>query len=125
MSERRMPFLERIIHRVEDHVEEWRKEDAARKAEAETNRERLWGEAMEREKMLAEAMRAEEAGRGSIEEIAAQHRVAFVVHSEEMAQVLETFASDEARLVKVVPGRDNYTNGAGIKGSWLVFEAAR
>src|SRR5688500_55144 len=89
MAERRPAFVERIIHRIEDRVEEWRRQDTARKAEAEADRERLWAEAIERERLLAEAMRTEEAGRGSVEEIATRERVAFVVHSTEMYQVLE------------------------------------
>lgn len=122
MSEHRAPFVERIIHRVEDHLEEWRTQDAARKAEAEADRERLWAEAMERERLLAAAVGTETAGRESVEEIAAQQRVAFVVHSGEMAQALEIFASDKLRLVNVVPGKGTSANGSGISGSWLVFE---
>lgn len=123
MSERHAPTIERILHRIEDHVEEWRKQDKAHKAEAAAQRENLWAEAAEREKLLAEAIASEEAGQqASVEEISKQHRVDFVGHSEEVARTLETFAGQRNCLVNVVPGRVNYGEGTGIKGSWLVFE---
>lgn len=126
MSERRTSFVERIIQRVEEHVEEWRSQDATRKAEAEANREKLWAEAIEREKLLADAIRAEADDRGTIEEIARQQHVAFVVHSEEMARALETFADDKVRLVKVVPGKGTFAgNRIGVTGSWLIFEGSQ
>ena len=34
MSERRTSMIERVLHRIEEHVEDWRKQDAARKTEA-------------------------------------------------------------------------------------------
>src|SRR5215212_5612617 len=91
MDEQRMTMIERILHRIEDHVEEWRGQDRARKAEAAAQREKLWAEAAEREKLLAEAIAEEETQRSSLEEITRQHRVVFVVHSEEVARALETF----------------------------------
>lgn len=49
--------------------------------------------------------------------------MAFVVHSEEVAQTLETFAREKDRLVKVIPStRGRYAKEMGIKGSWLVFK---
>ena len=52
-----------------------------------------------------------------------EHRVAFVVHSEEVAHTLESFAAEKERLVKVIPStRGSYAKEMGIKGSWLVFE---
>lgn len=52
-----------------------------------------------------------------------EHRLAFVVHSEEVAQTLETFAREKDRLVKVIPStRGRYAKEMGIKGSWLVFK---
>ena len=45
MSERRMPMIERIVHRVEEHIEEWRKRDAVRHTGAEANRDQLWAAA--------------------------------------------------------------------------------
>ena len=67
----------------------------------------------------------EEAGRGSSEEIMKEHKVAFVVHSEEVAHTLERFAQSGDRLVKVIPStRGSYAKEMGIKGSWLVFETS-
>ena len=123
MSERRIPMIERIVHRVEEHIEEWRKRDAVRHTEAEANRDRLWAAAAERERHLAEVIGEEEARRASAEEVMEEHRVAFVVHSEEVAQTLETFAREKDCLVKVIPStRGSYAKEMGIKGSWLVFE---
>jgi transposase len=121
MSEQRTSMIERIVQRVEGHIEEWRKRDAARAAEAEANRDQLW--AAERERMLAEVMGEEESRRASVEEVMKEHRVAFVIHSEEVAQTLQTFAEEGNRLVRVIPStRGSYAREMDIKGSWLVFE---
>ena len=123
MGERRPPMIERIVHRVESHIEEWRKGHTARHAEAEVHRDELWAAAAARERHLAELIGEEEAHRASAEEVMKEHRVAFVVHSEEVAQTLETFAREKDRLVKVIPStRGSYAKEMGIKGSWLVFE---
>ncbi len=123
MGERRESMIERVVHRVEEHIEEWRKRDAARAAEAETNRDQLWAAAAERERMLAEIIGEEEAQRTSAEEVMKEHRVVFVVHSEEVAQTLEAFAREGDRLMRVMPStRGSYAEEMGIKGSWLVFE---
>src|SRR5215211_5024133 len=123
MGERRTSMIERIVHRVEEHIEEWRQRDAARAAEAEAHRDQLWAAAAERERILVEVIGEEEARRASSEEVMKEHRVAFVVHSEEVAQTLETFAREKDRLVKVIPStRGSYGKEMGIKGSWLVFK---
>ena len=123
MGERRGSMIERVVHRVEEHIEEWRKRDAARAAEAEANRDQLWAAAAERERMLAEIIGEEETRRASAEEVMKEHRLVFVVHSEEVAQTLEAFAREGDRLVKAIPStRGSYAEEMGIKGSWLVFE---
>ena len=123
MGERRTSMIERMVRRVEEHVEEWRKRDATRHAQAEANRDELWAAAAERERLLAEVIGEEEAHRASVEEVMKEHRVAFVVHSEEVAQTLQTFADEKDYLVKAIPStRGNYAKEMGIKGSWLVFE---
>ena len=94
MGEQRASMIERIVQRVEEHIEEWRKRDTAREAEADAHRDQLWAEAAERERMLAEFIGEEEASRLSVEEVIKEHRVAFVVHSEEVARTLETFAGE-------------------------------
>ena len=122
MGERRPSAIERILQRVEEHVEEWRKRDATLQAEADASRSRLWDEAAERERLLAEAVGAEEARRDSIEELTKENRVVFVLHREEVIETLEDFAREGDRLVSVVPRRGGETISQGLKGSWLVFE---
>jgi hypothetical protein len=123
MGEQRASVIERIVQRVEEHIEDWRRRDAALAAEADANRDQLWAAAAERERMLAEVMGEEEAHRASVEEVMKEHRVAFVVHSEEVAQTLESFAAEGDRLIRVIPStRGSYAREMGIKGSWLVFE---
>ena len=123
MGEQRASMIERIVQRVEEHIEDWRRRDAARAAEADANRDQLWAAAAERERMLAEVMGEEEAHRASVEEVMREHRVAFVIHSEEVAQTLEDFANEKDRLIRVIPStRGSYAREMGIKGSWLVFE---
>jgi len=114
--------MERILQRIEEHVENWRSRDAARHYEADANRDRLWAEAAERERLLAEAVGAEEERRESIEELTKQHRVVFVLHREEVIETLEDFAREGDRLVSVVPRRGGEAISSGLKGSWLVFE---
>jgi hypothetical protein len=123
MGERRTSMIERIVQRVEEHIEDWRRRDAARAAEADANRDQLWASAGERERILTELVSEEEARRESAEEVMREHRVAFVVHSEEVAQTLEAFAAEKDRLIRVIPStRGSYAKEMGIKGSWLVFE---
>lgn len=114
--------LERIIHGIEERIEEWRHEDAARKMEAEANREMLWAEAAEREKMLADAISEEETRRETIEQVIKEHKLVFVVHTDEVAETLQTFAEEGDRLVKIMPGKGTHVGGSGLSGSWLVFE---
>jgi hypothetical protein len=122
MGERRPSAIERILQRVEEHVEDWRRRDASLQAEADASRSRLWAEAAERERLLAEAVGAEEARRESIEELTRENRVVFVLHREELIETLEDFAREGDRLVSVVPRRGGETISQGLKGSWLVFE---
>ncbi len=124
MSEQRTSMIERVVHRIEEHIEEWRRQDAARHMEAEANRDELWAAAAEREKLLVESINEEESRRDSLGEITKEHQVVFVAHSEEVAQALEKFASEGDCLVKAIPAhRGNYAKERGIKGSWLVFES--
>ena len=124
MGEHRVSAIERMLHRIEEHVEDWRKRESALQAEADASRSRLWAEAAERERLLAEAVGAEEAQRESIEELTKQHRVVFVLHRTELAETLEDFARQRDRIVSVVPCRGGETISEGLKGSWLVFESS-
>jgi hypothetical protein len=123
MGEHRGSPIERILHRIEERVEDWRKREAALQAEADESRSRLWAEAAERERLLAEAVGAEEARRKSIEELTKQHRVVFVMHRTEVEETLQDFVREGDRLVNVVPRRGGETISEGLKGSWLVFES--
>ena len=125
MSEQHTSAIERILRRIEDHIEEWRHQDRLHKAEADANRDRLWAEASERENLLKRTINEEEANKDSLGKITKQHRVAFVVHSDEVAQTLEKFARDRDQLVRVIPGRGTHSNSSGLKGSWLIFEAPK
>ena len=124
MGEHRGSPIERILHRIEERVEDWRKREAALQAEADASRSRLWAEAAERERLLAEAVGAEEARRKSIEELTKQHRVVFVMHRTEVEETLQDFVREGDRLVSVVPRRGGETISEGLKGSWLVFESS-
>jgi hypothetical protein len=123
MGEHRGSPIERILHRIEERLEDWRKREAALQAEADASRSRLWAEAAERERLLAEAVGAEEARRKSIEELTKQHRVVFVMHRTEVEETLQDFVREGDRLVNVVPRRGGETISEGLKGSWLVFES--
>ena len=122
MGEHRGSPIERILHRIEERVEDWRKREAALQAEADASRSRLWAEAAERERLLAEAVGAEETRRESIEELTKEHRVVFVLHRTEVEETLQDFVREGHRLVSVVPRRGGETISEGLKGSWLVFE---
>jgi hypothetical protein len=122
MGEQGGSAIERILNRIEEHIEDWRRRDSALQAEADASRSRLWAEAAERERLLAEAVGAEEARRESIEELTKQNRVIFVLHRDELAETLEEFARQGDKLVSVVPRRGGETITQGLKGSWLVFE---
>jgi hypothetical protein len=124
MGEHRGSPIERILHRIEERVEDWRKREAALQAEADASRSRLWAEAAERERLLAEAVGAEEARRESIEELTKHHRVVFVMHRTEVEETLQDFVREGDRLVSVVPRRGDETMSEGLKGSWLVFESS-
>lgn len=114
--------IERLLHRIEDHVKDWRGRMDSREKELQTHREMLWREAAEREKLLVQAVNEKQSREHSLEEAIKDHRVAFIVHSEEAGKALEKFAEEGARLMSVVPGSASDREGAGIKGSWLVFE---
>jgi len=121
MIEKILSMVEKILHRAEDHVDEWRRRDQTRKVEAEAERDKLWAEAKEREKLRAKTIGEEEARRASVGEATERHRFVFAVHAEEASAVLVSLAGERYRLVNAVPGGGS--TGAGVKGSWLVFEA--
>jgi hypothetical protein len=115
MGEHRGSPIERILHRIEERLEDWRKREAALQAEADASRSRLWAEAAERERLLAEAVGAEEARRESIEELTKHHRVVFVLHRTEVEETLQDFVREGDRLVSVVPRRGAPQGGRNDK----------
>ena len=121
MAEHRASVIESIVHRVEDHIAQWRRHDAALKAEAEANRSRLWAEAVERERLLAATIDHEDIRRGAPEGATGGHELVFVVASDTFADALEHFSPDRDRLIRVLPARES-GGGTGLRGSWLVFE---
>jgi len=118
--DKREGFVERVVRGIERRIEESHDRRRAREAELDQDREGLWAEAAERERLLVEAASEGKARDLSLEEAAREHRVVFVVHSEEVGGALEDFAHKGARLVNVVPASGG--EGADIKGSWLVFD---
>lgn len=114
--------IERMLHRIEGRIVDWRRDMGSREADLQTHREMLFAEAAEREKLLRRATSEERDREPSFEEAAMEHRVVFVVHSKEAGRALEEFASGNARLVSVVHGSGSEREGEDIKGSWLVFE---
>lgn len=119
-------FIERMVHGVERHIEQWREEDAARKTEVERHRDTLREEALERERMLAAESIGQEEARGlSPEQAALEHGAVFVSHSSGAGQALEGIASDGGRLARVIPGRGSGGRDAEVQGSWLLFERPR
>jgi alkanesulfonate monooxygenase SsuD/methylene tetrahydromethanopterin reductase-like flavin-dependent oxidoreductase (luciferase family) len=124
MGKHRGSPIERVLHRIEERLEDWREREAALQAEADASRSRLWAEAAERERLLAEAVGAEETHRESIEELTKQHRVVFVMHRTEVEETLQDFVREGDRLVNVVPRRGGEMISEGLKGSWLVFESS-
>lgn len=122
-DERTGGAIERMLGKVEDRVEEWRQKDQARKAQAEADRDQRWEETAERERLLAEQMKEEEAREDSPIGTSGQRQdVAYVVHSKDMGQTLREFANGRQRLVKAVPGRGDHPGETELEGSWLVFE---
>jgi hypothetical protein len=115
-------MIEKILHRAEDRIEEWRRRDQARQAEVEADRDKLWAEAKEREELLADGAREAESLRGSVQAVTDRRRFVFVIHSDEEARTLEAFASEKDQLVEVVPVKMSPEGDTDIKGSWLVFE---
>lgn len=79
MGEQQASMIERIVRGIEDHIEEWRERDKTRHTKAQANRDTLWAEATEKERLLAESLGEEEARRGTAEEIAKEQRVVFVM----------------------------------------------
>src|SRR5919107_2980786 len=119
MGKHRGSPIERVLHRIEERLEDWSKRGAPLQAEADASRSRLWAEAAERERLLAEAVGAEEARRKSIEELTKQHRVVFVMHRTEVEETLQDFVREGDRLGNAGPRRGGAKVTEGHKGPGL------
>jgi ribosomal silencing factor RsfS len=115
--------IERLLHRIEERLEQWREEHHTRFQEAEADRERIWAEATEREKLLAEAVERGEAEEISKHDTDGGTQAVFIVHSGEAARKLQSLAAEGARLSSVFPGKQLHGRDTGLEGSWVVFEA--
>ncbi len=122
MGERRESAIERVLHRVEDHVERWRRDRQSRLGEVEAERDRFFEEAAERERRLAGAVEEAAAGRDAEQDAELGRRAVFVVHSREAGQKLRDLAEEGASLAKVVPGKTDGVGGTELEGSWLIMK---
>lgn len=121
MSERENP-LEKLLNRVEENVEESREAARARHVEAEADRDELWAEAVERERLLAQEIEREEDRSEPGKEPEREHKAVFIFHSEDTERTLEELSRKQARIVGVVKGHGSYYGDTGVKGSWITFE---
>ena len=56
--------IESVLRRIEEHVARWREEEQARETEAEADRDELWAQAAERERLLVETIEVRSPGSG-------------------------------------------------------------
>lgn len=124
VAEHCVSAIEGIVHKVEDHIAEWRRHQAGLETEADASRSRLWAEAEERQRLVAATIGHEETRREASAGDTGEHEVVFVVASDAFADALEHFSPDRDRLVRVMPARES-GRGMGLRGSWLIFEKGR
>lgn len=115
MEQNKGPFG-RLRGNIEARMTAYREEYGERHAALEAERAELWKEAAERERAL-QAAQAEEQAAPEV------YGPVFVMHTEEASRVLERAARNGARLAEVSAGSPA-ENGAGVRGSWLLFEPA-
>jgi hypothetical protein len=114
--------IESVLRRIEEHIKRWREENQRREAEAETDRDALWAEAVERERLLAETIEGEESRKRSAGEICREQRAVFVIHSREAKKALEGLSREGVLLSRIIPDEEASTRSVGLEGSWLIFE---
>ena len=120
--EGRINPIESVLRRVEERIGRWREERQARQAEVEADRDALWAEAVERERLLADSIEGGEPQRRSPGEICREHKAVFVVHSREAKEALEGLSGEEVCLARIISVEDAAIRSIGLEGSWLVFE---
>lgn len=114
--------IEGVLRRIEERVERWRAEKQARLEEVEADRDALWAEAVEREKLLIDTIEGQESRRRSAGEVCREQRAVFVIHSREAKEALEGLSGEGVRLARVIPAEDASRRSVGLEGSWLIFE---
>jgi len=118
--EGRLNPIESVIRRIEERLALWREAQQARELEA--DRDRLWAEAAERERLLVETIEGEESRRSSVGEICRDKKAVFVIHSRETKEALEGLSEEGVRFVKVIAPESASTGDTGLESSWLIFE---
>jgi hypothetical protein len=118
----RLNPIESVLRRIEERVARGREEQRARETEVEAHRDEVWAEAAERERLLAETVEGEESRQRSVAEICREQKAVFVIHSREAEEALEGLSAEGVRLARVIPAADASRRGAGLEGSWLIFE---
>lgn len=86
-----------MLHRIENRIKKRRGQDMVHELADAAQRKKLFATTAKLEKLLAETV------------------------AEEVSPVLEAFATEEARLKRMIPARKRYED-TGTKGSWLMFE---
>src|SRR5215204_7342242 len=120
--EGRLNPIESVLRRIEERLARWREEEQARETELEADRDELWAEAAERERLLAETIEGEESRQRSVGEICREQKAVFVIHSREAEEALEGLSEEGVRFVEVIVAESASTGATGLEGSWLVFK---
>ena len=121
--EGRLHPIESVLRRIEERLARWREEQQAREIEQEADRDQLWAEAAERERLLVETIEGEEESRRrSVGAICRDQKAVFVIHSRETEEALEGLSGEGVRLVRVLPAEGASRGALGLEGSWLIFE---
>lgn len=107
----------RLARRIRQYVERSRQEELAREIAADTERDELWAEAAERERLRAREIQNAECRVPRAVAAAKDHDTVLVVHSSGAGEKLERLTEDRARL------RGMVSDGGSAAGkSWLFFE---
>jgi hypothetical protein len=121
--EGRLNPIENVLRRIEERLAApWREARQARELEAEADRDRLWAEAAERERLLVETIEGEEPRQRSVGEICKEQKAVFVMHTRETKDALEGLSEEGVRFVEVIVAESASTGATGLEGSWLVFK---
>ena len=120
--EGRLHPIESVLRRIEERLARWREEQQAREIEQEADRDQMWAEAAERERLLVETIEGEQSRRSSVGEICREKKAVFVIHSRETKEALEGLSEEGVRFVKVIAPESASTGDTGLEGSWLILE---